>query len=235
MCKSRLFRCCLVALLIYAPPALAKTPDGETPATEAVCDELKAPGVTPGLYGLCVAYCEAHDVDVLPAGSRGNSADRILANYTKKKKGSDPDMPCLEIPAPASEPEPVPPPPPVVQVCPCWTPSEASAVDGVLTDGTPGMGWPAPTTSASACSARPDNPYLQEANSAVTEVSYIQVVDITTTFSSLHQCKYRRIAPGQPIVDVLLSMEFRTLTAEQLAACKDDLLARQRVLRACQP
>ena len=235
MCKSRLFRCCLVALLIYAPSALAKTPDGETPATEAVCDVLKAPGVTPGLYGLCVAYCEAHDADEVPAASRGRSADRILDNYNKKRKDGDRYMPCLPEPVVASEPEPVPPPPPVVQACPCWTAAEAGAVDGVLTDGTDAMGWPAPTSSPSACSSRLDNPYLQEANSSVTEVSYLQVVDVTTTFSSIHQCKYRKMVPGQPIVDVLLSIEFSTLTAEQLTACKDDLLARQLALDACQP
>ena len=42
--------------------ASAQTPDGETPAEEQVCDPLRADGVTKGLYGLCVAFCEAHDI-----------------------------------------------------------------------------------------------------------------------------------------------------------------------------
>ena len=36
-----------------------RTPDGSTPAEEATCDGLKHG--TPGLYGLCIAFCEAHD------------------------------------------------------------------------------------------------------------------------------------------------------------------------------
>lgn len=38
--------------------ALAKTPDGRTPAEETVCD-----GEVGAAYGLCNAYCEAMDCD----------------------------------------------------------------------------------------------------------------------------------------------------------------------------
>ena len=48
-------------ILLTASPVLAKTPDGNTPAQETVCDPLHEAGITKGLYGLCVAFCEAGD------------------------------------------------------------------------------------------------------------------------------------------------------------------------------
>jgi len=231
MCKFRLFRCCLVALLLMlGPPAFAQTPGGQTPAGDGQCDLLKAEGVTEGLYGLCVALCESQDYSGdVPMKESHNS---ILANYTELKKDNDPEMPC----AASSTSDPAPVPPPVVHSCPCWSAAEADAVDGVLSDGSTAVGWPAPTTNATACSASLDNPYIQETDNASSpnEVSYIQVVDITSTFSSFHQCKYRKMVPGQPIGNVLLSVEFGTLTVEQLAACKADVLARQQALNVCQ-
>ena len=68
---------------------LALTPDGETPANEGVCDGLQ--GVTPGLYGLCVAYCEAQDLDSI---DKKPPSLKILDNYNKKKQVGDPEMPC---------------------------------------------------------------------------------------------------------------------------------------------
>jgi hypothetical protein len=242
MCRSRLLRCCLVALLtlMYGLPAWARTPDGQTPAEENWCNPLKDRGVTRGLYGLCVAYCEAHDSadELATTQTRGGPAargyssrsERILANYNKMMKAGDPELPCLVASAPA------PVPPPVAQPCPCWTAGEAGAIDGVLSDGSPAVGWPAPTSNSLACSVRPENPYIQETDDAFSpnEVAYIQVVDMASTFSSLHQCKYRKIVPGQPVVDILLSIEWGTLTAEDHAACKADILARQRALNLCQ-
>ena len=109
-------------LLATASPALAQTPDGETPAQETVCDSLKDSGITKGLYGLCVAFCEAHDaadineaidlenLDALLA-SRPNG--RILENYNKRKSETDPDMPCVKVQEP----------------CPCW---ERADLDRIL-------------------------------------------------------------------------------------------------------
>ena len=94
----------LLALLIVPfGVVMAQTPDGETPAEESVCDLLNEPGITPGLYGLCVAFCEAHDADstfdeIVCNPSNG----RLLENYNKKMGPLDPPMPCLY-------PE-----------CPCW-------------------------------------------------------------------------------------------------------------------
>jgi len=88
---------------LFALPAMAQTPDGITPAVENACDGLKAPGITKGLYGLCVAYCEAEA-----------SSESVLRNYNRKKKETDPEMPCLE----------------VVVACPCWSTDALAAAEG---------------------------------------------------------------------------------------------------------
>lgn len=65
---------------------------------------------SPGLYGLCVAFCEAQDCipdDSLddPLENCKPSSSKILEIYDKKKRSGDPEMPCVT-------------PPPN---CPCWT------------------------------------------------------------------------------------------------------------------
>lgn len=90
-------------MLAVSVPVLAQTPDGETPANEGICDDLV--GATPGLYGLCVAFCEAQDLDEF--NEEKPSSQRILTNYNKKKKAGDPDMPCVAI-----------------DTCPCWSPDD---------------------------------------------------------------------------------------------------------------
>ncbi len=85
--------------------ARAQTLYGETPAEESVCGPLV--GGTPGLYGLCVAYCEAQDLDGYdfnnPETHKKAAPNRkILENYRKKMDADDPDMPCLG------------------GTCPCW-------------------------------------------------------------------------------------------------------------------
>ena len=72
--------------------AMALTPDGTTPANDGVCDDLLVDGTTKGLYGLCVAYCEAQDLDSVDTKP---PSLKILENYDKKKQGDDPDMPCI--------------------------------------------------------------------------------------------------------------------------------------------
>ena len=102
----------LIALMGLSTPTLASTPDGETPANEGVCDVLKD-NHTPGLYGLCVAYCEAQDLDLV--GDKEVPNTKILANYNKKKQASDPDMPCMQVP------------------CPCWTADQLANVGATAT------------------------------------------------------------------------------------------------------
>ena len=82
-------------LLLVAVPGFASTPDDMTPAEETVCDELHE--ATPGLFGLCVAYCEAQDCDFEDAISGQCSAPNptLLDIYERKRKPEDPPMPCL--------------------------------------------------------------------------------------------------------------------------------------------
>jgi hypothetical protein len=110
-------------------PTMAQTPDGQTPANEGICDDLRADGITKGLYGLCVAFCEAQDhADVtapitdaeLEALALAAPSGRILANYNKKKTETDPPMPCIVVEEP----------------CPCWTSAELAEIDGFMWDGT---------------------------------------------------------------------------------------------------
>jgi len=94
--------------ILFSGIVYAQTPDGETPANEGVCNELKSS--TPGLYGLCIAYCEAQDSD-----TTGDPKAVLLNNYNKKRiEGVDPTMPCL-----------IPPPEPY---CPCFTYQEVAAI-----------------------------------------------------------------------------------------------------------
>ncbi len=96
---------CLITGMAINDSAMASTPDGETPANEGVCDPLR--GGTPGLYGLCVAYCEAQDLNSF---DKEPPRTKILENYNKKKQAGDPDMPCIQVP------------------CPCWTDEELASV-----------------------------------------------------------------------------------------------------------
>jgi hypothetical protein len=94
------------------------TPDGETPAEEDICDDLKY--ATPGLYGLCVAFCEAQDSECVPNWDAENPVDRyadcrmrdrrILERYERKMKDGDPVMPCL--PSAGDQDQ--------ESACPCW-------------------------------------------------------------------------------------------------------------------
>ena len=97
-----------VTLFSMSTPTMAGTPDGLTPNSEVICDGLK--DATKGLYGLCIAYCEATDspedlsseakIAALPKHSV-----KILENYNKIRQIGDPQMPCatyyVETPCPA--------------------------------------------------------------------------------------------------------------------------------------
>lgn len=110
-------RIVFTAVLVVAitGPAAAQTPDGETPANEGVCDELMY-GATKGLYGLCVAFCEAQDCEFNVEDPLAGfeeckpSSPKLLELYRKKMGAGDPDMPCVQ----QSE-------------CPCWGDSLALA------------------------------------------------------------------------------------------------------------
>jgi len=97
----------LTSLMVVSGNSLALTPDGMTPANEGICDPLKADGISKGLYGLCVAYCEAQDEDLV---NKEPPNTKILENYNKKKQASDPTMPCVHAP------------------CPCWTTEQFASI-----------------------------------------------------------------------------------------------------------
>jgi len=109
-----------VVLAMLAPPAGAQTPDGVTPSREGICDDLA--DATPGLYGLCVAVCEAQDCkgivdpatgDVTLDPSCSPSTDKLLANFRKVAGDPFATPSCIQPP------------------CRCWTESEIKDVGGV--------------------------------------------------------------------------------------------------------
>jgi uncharacterized protein YuzB (UPF0349 family) len=90
---------------------------------DIVCEALK--GGSPGLYGLCTAFCKNHDndysslsaLDQADAIAQDTPSARILANYNKKMKAGDPTMPCLV-------------PDVVPDSCPCWQPADLDNILG---------------------------------------------------------------------------------------------------------
>ena len=99
-----------LGVLCLAVAVEAQTPDQLPPANEGVCDELIS--ATPGLYGLCVAFCEAQDCYASltsedPFDGCLPSSPKLLEVYNKKKQAGDPDMPCVQ-----------------QESCPCWTEDE---------------------------------------------------------------------------------------------------------------
>ena len=49
-----------IGILVVVSPAVAQTPDGNTPATEEACTKYEGEGAR---QGLCIAYCEAQDCE----------------------------------------------------------------------------------------------------------------------------------------------------------------------------
>ena len=85
----------------------AQANDDDLPPYEEICDQLN--DATPGLYGLCNAFCLAQ-----PPGDSGtfdltDSQVKILRAYNRKKTYDDPDMPCF-------------------QGCPCFSVEDAAYV-----------------------------------------------------------------------------------------------------------
>ena len=200
---------CLAVSVMVSAPLLAQTPDGETPAEETVCDPLKADGVTKGLYGLCVAFCEAQDhaalsdpitEEELIALAEDAPSGRILANYNKKKQESDPDMPCIKVEEP----------------CPCWTAEELALVDGYLGDG---------TSVSHLCRLYKAAPYIREGKSDY-EVNEAQAHYITPPevgYKKNH-CRYLN-HQEKPKIMRLLSLNAGTLTNEEAKSCADEVRA----------
>lgn len=94
--KISIFISLAAAFFLVGSGNIVAAADAETPANEGVCDILQ--GGTPGLYGLCVAYCEAQDLDSVNKGK--TPSVKILDNYNRKKLDTDPPMPCVQVPCP---------------------------------------------------------------------------------------------------------------------------------------
>lgn len=74
-----------VAVFLMGGQAIAKTPDGETPAEEEVCAEED---------GLCNAYCEAMDCDSKYPQASKTACTRVFELYTEHNNDSEP--PCVK-------------------------------------------------------------------------------------------------------------------------------------------
>jgi hypothetical protein len=79
----------LLAMTIIAMPLAGQA----QPPQDGVCAGLK--GGTPGLFGLCVAFCEAQDLGEAGEIDTNESAMSLLSNYERKRRDGDPAMPCL--------------------------------------------------------------------------------------------------------------------------------------------
>jgi hypothetical protein len=94
--------------------------DDLTPADEEVCDFLQGPEFSPGLFGLCNAYCEAKDCDEYgPLEDQPRSCQRLYDNFANKAMGPDDPLepPCLD-----------------QAECPCWTTDDLADVGVLLPD-----------------------------------------------------------------------------------------------------
>lgn len=196
-------------------PVFAQTPDGETPAKETVCDPLQEDGITKGLYGLCVAFCEAGDYadeadtitpEELAALETSTPSGRILANYNKKKdkanNPADPDMPCILVEEP----------------CPCWTAGELASIDGFMNDD----GY---DTSMHYCGTNSIQNYIYEQDDR--NIINYQYAD-TVILNGYNRCFYQyaeQRTDGYFYLQRFLSIEAGTLTEEQLLTCDAQITA----------
>jgi hypothetical protein len=87
----------MIFLLSLASEALAQDLPSDT--DESVCDGLM--DEIPGLYGLCIAFCEAHDgattivvesPTTYPEGAEG----KIFEQFEKRAGEEGPEMPCVK-------------------------------------------------------------------------------------------------------------------------------------------
>jgi len=71
------FVVCVV--FIGAGSVLAKTPDGQPPSRETVCDNE-----TGAAYGLCVSYCEAKDCGDPNQRASDRACESVMRNFERK-------------------------------------------------------------------------------------------------------------------------------------------------------
>lgn len=88
----------LTGILAFSP-ADAKPDKGQRAENVAACNTLK--GGTPGLHGLCVAFCAKRDlsnVDLNDIDSVKRAAPKmsVLRSYNSRRQEGDPVMPCFK-------------------------------------------------------------------------------------------------------------------------------------------
>lgn len=214
MSKYTLLGSIFITLSVFGLQAEAQTPDGLTPANEGICDSLAADGITKGLYGLCVAFCEAQDHTSIVAPVTeaelqmlmdANPSGRILDSYNKKKTASDPDMPCLV----------------VKSACPCWNDADIQSIDGVMWDGEAADGSDAVTCWDFGSTG---------------QVSEIQQSDfsysIAQTFTRLESARYCRFEQFRNAPGGASTRDVRLITDDEFNSCHDSVLSRRAALQA---
>jgi hypothetical protein len=80
----------LITMSFIVVPTMAKTPDGNTPAEETVCDEA---GLFGAAWGLCNAYCEAMDCDSSNPNASDNACDKLFDKIVRLTG----DVPLCEV------------------------------------------------------------------------------------------------------------------------------------------
>lgn len=201
------------SLSVFSLPVVAATPDGQAPAEETVCDPLKADGVTKGLYGLCVAFCEAQDVTSIAAPLTEDELNAIMAdapsgiileNYNKKKTESDPGMPCIMAEAP----------------CPCWSNEELIEIDGQQPSGLP-YGFFSCDQSSSETS---ELIAMREFDNGGTKLQQAVATMSNQQGDSVYKCGYMNQQYIPPVRRILATDE-GTLTQTQYDTCRQELLS----------
>ncbi|MDH3614316.1 MAG: hypothetical protein OEU90_03340 [Gammaproteobacteria bacterium] len=204
-------------VILVVPMALAQTPDGDTPAEETICNALKDDGVTKGLYGLCVAFCEAQDhaavtnpitevgLDALLAAVPSGS---ILEAYNRKKNRAnnplDIDMPCINVEEP----------------CPCWTAQDLAAalppVNNIDVD--------FPHACATGDAGGFDLELIENFENGLFDPPWFQI--FTFASGNTRACNLTNFSfPGLP-PSISIPID-----AEELAACKTSIAAHANIYR----
>lgn len=68
-----------LTVFFFYSASMAKTPDGQTPSEETICDVE-----TGAAFGLCNAYCEAMDCDSPDTRANQRACDRVAQNFMDK-------------------------------------------------------------------------------------------------------------------------------------------------------
>jgi hypothetical protein len=203
----------ILLLSFFSLPVLSATYDGQPPSEESVCDPLKADGVTKGLYGLCVAFCEAQDIASISAPLTEDELGAIMANapsgiilesYNKKKTDSDPGMPCIMAQAP----------------CPCWSNEELVEINGQQPSGIPYGVF----NCQHALSGTVDTISIYEHETSGANLQLAAAGRYNQQYDTVYRCGYIN-QQSTTQVSRRLATDEGTLTQTQYDTCRQELLS----------